>query len=158
MNPLLSSGLSQYFCFGALGGLTALHISDGNSQLIAGGVFAGIIFAIIGSFFIAAFLRETNYEAHARRGFAGIWEATNTGFLMLIPFTTLALIAELALDWNAVQVFASAGIMTAGATMGIELGKISKSGVFAGLMPSAAALSMSVMWMVLGILAGALLA
>jgi hypothetical protein len=156
MSLWLSSGLVQYLCFAILGGLTARHISD-DPKMIAGGVFAGIIFSIFSSFAGAGFLHVTSPQVRKQQGFAGAWQSFNTGFMMLIPFTVLALIAELALGWNAVQVFASAGIMTAGATMGVELAKLGKRGFIAGLLPTGAAFFLSASWMGLSILARAVL-
>lgn len=156
MSLWLSSGLVQYLCFAVMGGLTARHISD-DPKMIVGGVFAGVIFSIITSFAVAGFLHVASPQIRQQRGFMGAWQSFNTGFMMLIPFTVLALIAELALGWNAAQVFASAGIMTAGATMGVEMSKLGKRSFIAGLLPSGAAFVLSALWMALGILARVIL-
>lgn len=156
MSLWLSSGLVQYLCFAVLGGLTARHISD-EPKMIAGGVFAGVIFSIVSSFALAGFLHATNPQVRQQQGFMGAWQSFNTGFMMLIPFTVLALVAETVLGWNAVQVFASAGIMTAGATVGVELAKLGKGGFITGLLPAGAAFFLSALWMGLGILARVIL-
>lgn len=147
-----ATGLIQYLCFAIFGALTARHISD-DWFTIAGGVFLGIILAVAGSFAMAGFLSITNPQVQKQHGFMGLWRSVNTGFIMLVPFTLLAMVSELALDWSAVQVFASAGIMTVGATIGVEMSKLGKHGFITGLLPSAAAFALSATCMALGTLA-----
>lgn len=155
MNFQAATGLTQHLCFAVFGALTARHISD-DPRIIAAGAFAAIILSIAGTFGMAGFLHATSPLEARAQGFAGAWAAVNTGFMLLVPFTVLAVAAELALGWNAVQVFTSAGIMTAGATIGTELARAGKRSVIQGLLPSAAAFTLSALWMILGLAARAL--
>jgi hypothetical protein len=147
----------QNICFGVLGGLTARHISDGPVTII-GGVIAGLFFSIIASLFVADFLYIANSQVRTQQSFALTWRTVNTGFAMLVPFTVLALLAELALGWNAVQVFTSAGIMAAGIAIGTSLSRLGKQGLVAGLLPSAGAFTLVIAWMILSLLARVLIA
>jgi hypothetical protein len=76
-------------------------------------------------------------------------EAVGTGMLFMIPFTVLAVLAQLLLGWNAVMPFASAAIMTAAATAGTEVMKKGAPGVKNILIPSLIAFIFSTSWMML---------
>lgn len=76
-------------------------------------------------------------------------EAVGTGMLFMIPFTVLAILAQLLLSWNAVMPFASAAIMTASATAGTEVMKKGARGLKNILMPSIIAFVFSTGWMML---------
>jgi hypothetical protein len=76
-------------------------------------------------------------------------EAVGTGMLFMIPFTVLAILAQLLLGWNAVMPFASAAIMTASATAGTEVMKKGAQGIKNILIPSFLAFVFSTGWMML---------
>ncbi|UWG95886.1 hypothetical protein LPY66_13290 [Dehalobacter sp. DCM] len=76
-------------------------------------------------------------------------EAVSTGMLFMIPFTVLAVLAQLLLDWNAAMPFASAAMMTATATAGTEVMKKGAHGMKNILMPSLLAFVFSTTWMML---------
>ena len=76
-------------------------------------------------------------------------EAIRTGMLFMIPFTALAVLAQLLLDWNAVMPFASAAIMTSTASAGTEVMKRGAKGVKNILIPSLLAFVFSTGWMML---------
>lgn len=76
-------------------------------------------------------------------------EAVGTGMLFMIPFTVLAVLAQLVFGWNAVMPFASAAIMTATATAGTEVMKKGAQGIKNVMMPSALAFLLSTGWMLL---------
>lgn len=97
-------------------------------------------------------------DAPARRelGRAGIAQAMSRGYLLLIPFTFLAMIAVLYLRWDAALPFASAGIMTAGAAAGAELGQLEDRRPIHWVLPTLAAAGFAALWAVLCSLAGSL--
>lgn len=76
-------------------------------------------------------------------------QAVKTGMLFMIPFTVLAILAQVLLDWNAVMPFASAAITTASATAGTEVMKKGAKGMKNVLIPSLLALLFSTVWMML---------
>lgn len=76
-------------------------------------------------------------------------EAIRTGMLFMIPFTALAVLAQLLLDWNAVMPFASAAIMTSTASAGTEAMKKGAKGIKNILIPSLLAFVFSTGWMML---------
>ncbi|HWQ72774.1 MAG TPA: hypothetical protein VN370_10680 [Desulfitobacteriaceae bacterium] len=76
-------------------------------------------------------------------------EAVSTGMLFMIPFTVLAVLAQLLLHWDAVMPFASAAIMTAAATAGAEVMKKGATGMKNVLLPSVVAFILSTGWMML---------
>ena len=54
-------------------------------------------------------------------GFPGAWSTVTRGFLVLLPLTALALLADLVFGWSAAQAFTQAGIMMSGAAVGAEV-------------------------------------
>ena len=88
-----------------------------------------------------AVLRQTNPQ-FAR-------EAVGTGMLFMIPFTVLAILALVVLEWNAVMPFASAAITTAAATAGTEAMKRGAQGVKNVMIPTLVAMVLSTVWMML---------
>jgi hypothetical protein len=71
------------------------------------------------------------------------------GFLMILPFMLLALVAELFLDWNSAQVFTQAGIMACGSVVGAEVVKSSGGKIMHMVAPVAGAFIFSFLWMLL---------
>lgn len=152
-------------CFGVLGGLTGRRVEIGSlsiptfgvggSEVIPIAAFAlgGVIYAWIGLAVLGRLLYVFNRKVRKQHGYSAIKNAMGNGFLLLLPFTVLALVAELYLGWNAVQAFTAAGIMTGGATAGMELAKAG-SGKLAGMiLPSLGAFVLSGAWMLLTTLA-----
>ena len=76
-------------------------------------------------------------------------EAVGSGMLFMIPFTVLAILAMAVLGWNAVMPFASAAVTTAAATAGTEAMKRGAQGIKNVLIPTAAAMVISTVWMLL---------
>ena len=110
-------------CFGVLGALTGRRVGP-EPQLLAGFALGGIVFAWLGLAILGRVLYVFNSQVRKRYGYAAVSNAMGNGFLMLLPFTVLAAVAELYLGWNAVQAFSAAGIMTGAASAGMELGKL----------------------------------
>lgn len=149
----LISGSVKYVCFAVFGALTAHHVSD-DPLVIAGGAIAGIVLSVAGSLVIDWLLYTFDQVTRAQHGIIDIDRVVNAGFTMLVPFAVLALIAELALDWNAAQVFTTAGIMTSGATMSTTLAGEGKRSFFAALLPGGGAVILVVAWVLLSLGAG----
>jgi hypothetical protein len=81
-------------------------------------------------------------------GLPGAKTAVSRGFLLLIPFTTLAFVAEWALAWQVVGVFATAGIMTSCAAVGIELTQAGGGKLRSNLLPVLGGAAMTTIWVI----------
>ncbi|NPV58273.1 MAG: hypothetical protein HPY75_01265 [Actinobacteria bacterium] len=67
---------------------------------------------------LAALLLAASPALRQGAGFGGAWDAVARGFLLLVPFALLALLADLAFGWSAATAFMQAAIMTSGAAVG----------------------------------------
>lgn len=139
-------------CFGVLGGLTGRRVGP-EPQLLAGFALGGIVFAWLGLVVLGRVLYVFNSQVRKRYGYVAVSNAMGNGFLMLLPFTVLAAVAELYLGWNAVQAFSAAGIMTGGVTAGMELSKVGGGRLASMVLPSLGAFVLSGAWMLLTTLA-----
>lgn len=115
--------LSCLVTLGALCGGTALAIF-------------GPLLIMLGLFPLFILLALFNPQARRQAGFRGIDSAITRGFVMLAPFTVLAAVSHFWLHWNADQVFASAGLMAAGAATGFEMIKIGGGRIAGTVLPS----------------------
>lgn len=143
------AGPLRVLCFGALGALTARQV-DSAPVVLLGGAVAGVLFQWIGLGVLALVLWGANPGTRSQYGPRGVGTAIARGFLLLFPFTVLALAAELALGWNAVQAFASAGIMSSGAATGAELGKLGGGRLRSVLLPTGWCFVLTSVWIVAG--------
>ena len=133
-------------CFAILGALTARK---------TGGAFPWV--AAFGCAFTAWFclkllgwlVSALNAPVRQQHGATAIKEAIGKGFLLMIPFTALALMADLWLKWSTAQAFTSAGIMTASAAFAAELVKLGGKKLLSMVLPSLFACGFSAMWMFL---------
>jgi len=142
------SRIATMACFGVLGWLMARQGGLGSFAL-GGLVFLALAAGVIGRSVYTWALVIFNPALRHEHGVAGIRRAVDAGFLMLIPFTVLAVVAEAGLGWSAMLAFASAGIMLAGAMAGAELGKLRKQGWMGALLPSLGAGVLAGVWLVL---------
>jgi len=76
-------------------------------------------------------------------------EAAKRGFLMIVPFTALALLADLIVGWHATQAFTAAGILTAGASAAAELEANGEPKPSTRILLTVAASALAVLWIVL---------
>jgi len=81
-------------------------------------------------------------------GLKGVKTAVSRGFLLLIPFTILALAAKWGTDWQAAGAFASAGIMTSCTAVGMELGQRGGGKLRSSLLPVLGGAAITTGWMV----------
>ena len=106
-------------CFAIFGWLTATHLHFRMGQMVGYAVF-GTLFGVASFCVLMLVLFTVNFKV----GLKGVWAAVAKGFFLMIPFAVLAVLAEMVLRWNAVQAFASVGLMSAGGAAGMELAKI----------------------------------
>jgi hypothetical protein len=100
----------------ALGALTGRHL--GSAEAVFAGALAGLILGEASVWVLRALLQAGNVSVRTEHDVAVVRTAVDEGFLMLLPFAVLALVAELGLGWNSVQAFAAAGLLTAGGLAG----------------------------------------
>jgi hypothetical protein len=113
------SGAVLLVCFSSLSWLNGRYVGSEAGQ-VALYTFLGLL---ISSLFLAAiaWLVYASATPLRARGFSGAWDAVARGFLLLLPLTVLALLADLFFSWGSAQAFTQAGIMTSGAAVGAEV-------------------------------------
>ncbi len=101
-------------CFALLGGLTARRGDTATAiTATALSLLTGWLALVVLGWLLAASSKGMGLR-EARR-------AVTRGFLLLIPFTLLALVADLGLGWDSAGAFACAGIMTSSTAVGAEM-------------------------------------
>lgn len=100
--------------------LVMLGILCGGAQLA---VFGGALICI-GLLALVIALVLLNPKTRREHGFFSVVGAVARGFLLLVPFTVLAMVTYIWLNWGVAQTFTSAGLMAAGAATGAEMAKI----------------------------------
>lgn len=139
-----ASGLLILACFAVLAWLNGRYVGSGAGQVAA--------FAVIGlavaTALTAALAGLVYASAPALRvaGFPAAWDAVARGFLLLVPFTLLALLADLAFGWSAATAFMQAAIMTSGAAVGAERSRSSGQKMRLMLLPMGGAFAFSISW------------
>jgi hypothetical protein len=91
-------------------------------------------------------------------GWIAVTASVVRGFLLLIPYTVLAVIAYGVLGWNATGAFASAGVMTACTAVGAQLGRLGGNKLTSMLLPMLAGTALSTAWLGAGALLTAVVA
>jgi hypothetical protein len=121
--------------------------------LCGGAPFAvfGSLLGLLGLLLLTAMLTLFNPQARRQHGFRLIAGTVTRGFMLLIPFTVLALATSLWLHWDAAQAFASAGLMAAGAATGGEMTKIGGGRIAGSLLPVLGSMLLALAWMLLSI-------
>ncbi|MGA2897285.1 MAG: hypothetical protein ABSE27_06785 [Acidobacteriaceae bacterium] len=143
------SSIPALLCFATLAGLAAYR---GNPSLkpVAVAAIGGLAAAWLCLWLFGRLLYIFNGAVRQKYGWRGVRQAVGRNFLLIIPYTVLALLADLVLGWNASLTFASAGIMTSGSAVGAELmakggGKIANM-----LLPVCGGMGFTMLWMVIG--------
>ena len=142
----------RVFSLAVLGGLTALRIEP-SAGVVLLGALSGIIFGGIAIAVMRGLLSAGNPGLRATYGETVIDAAVAGGFLMLLPFAVLALLAELLLQWEAVQAFMATGLMTAAALTGSELSALGGRPIYNAVMPALLMAALAAGWMILSALA-----
>ncbi len=94
---------------------------------------------------VLACCRERRFSG----GFLAALDTVAGGFVFMLPFALLALVAELLLGWNAAQVFTQAGIMICGTLVGTEAVRLSGGKASRALPPVAGSFLFSFLWALL---------
>jgi len=130
-------------CFAIFGWLTATHLQFRTGQMV-GYALVGALFGIASVYVLSLVLAAVNSKVSVKKARTAVIK----GFLLIIPFAILAVLAEMVLRWNAVQAFASVGLMSAGGAAGLEMVKISGRQMVNGIVPAISAVILTLAWSV----------
>jgi hypothetical protein len=129
---------------GLLGALsTSLYAPVGD--LLAQAAL-GLVFGVAGPTGLASALILLFPRATRRHGWRRPAAGVMRGFLLLLPYAVLAFLARSLLGWEATAAFTAAGLMTACAAIGAEVGRLGGSKLTAMLLPMLAGSALSAIW------------
>jgi len=138
-------GYFAFMCFGL--GTFATPILGFRASNVAFGVIIGLIFGAVCKMFLTALLSRGNAEVKSKFGDKVIKAVVERGFVFLIPFAVMAVIAVYLMGWNCAPVFVSAGLMSAGALGAMEVGRLKgKKEIKTSVKASVAAWVFSTLW------------
>ncbi|MCX6551523.1 MAG: hypothetical protein NTY02_11040 [Acidobacteria bacterium] len=143
-------GLAAFAVLGALAGRALGRELTG----VLVGCVAALAVLTIGAWLLRILLAAVNREVRVQHGGAAIGGAVWRGFLMIVPFAVLAAVADLVLDWNAVQAFTATAIMTSCGAAGVELTRLGGKALVNGLLSTLVGMAIFGGWMVLVALLG----
>lgn len=133
--------LVPLFCFAVLGGLTA---RSSNSAMAVAAAVASFLVGWLALILLGWLLAGSSNEVGRKEA---RWAVTR-GFLLLIPFTILAIAATEGLGWDSAAAFASAGIMTGSATAGVELAGAGGRRLTFVLLPMIFGAALAALWII----------
>ncbi|MDY6794159.1 MAG: hypothetical protein SWK76_02575 [Actinomycetota bacterium] len=116
----VAAGLAVMSCFAVLAWLNGRYVGSGAGQ-VALYTLIGLLIAVAFLAGLAGLVLAANPDLRRGPGYGGALDMVARGFLVAIPFTALALLADLAFGWNAATAFLQAAIMTSGAAVGVEI-------------------------------------
>lgn len=111
------------------------------------GILVGIYFGILYKFVLGFLLGVSNRDLKQEHGKKIVKYCISKGLLFLVPFAVIALLAAYVMDWTITTGFVSAGLMTAGASITLELEKVKgKGAVKNSLLPLGVSFVFSSIW------------
>ena len=136
--------LLAFACFGTLGGLAAAPgSSTGDVVALA---LAGFLIGLAVRAILIGLLGSLNPALLRDKGAASISASVDKGLLLLIPFTVMATISRLGLDWDAALVFTSAALMTSAGAAGSEVVRLGGRSLPSMVAPLAVGIASSILW------------
>ena len=150
------SSIPALLCLATLAGLAAYRANP-SLKPVAAATIGGLATAWLCLWLFGRLLYIFNGSVRQKYGWKGVRQAVGRNFLLLIPYTVLALLADRVLGWNATLTFASAGIMTCGSAVGAELMGMGGGKVANMLLPVCGGMGFTMLWMVIGSLLRAVL-
>ncbi|MCP4002157.1 MAG: hypothetical protein GY727_14705 [Gammaproteobacteria bacterium] len=144
--PKRSRSLVALLCFATLASLAVIDTEDSTIivTVLLSGVILGFVMLVLFGWMLSLF----NSGIKKKYGRKSIRWIVNRGFLLLFPFTVLALIAAIELGWEATAAFASAGIMTSSTAIGAELTRLGSGKIRSTLLPVIGGIAMTTIWMI----------
>ncbi len=116
----IATSLLVVACFAVLAWLSGRYVGGGAGQVALYTVI-GLFLLLLGLFALTGLNLAADSAVLKPWGFGAVWGVVIRAFLIVVPFTILALLAELAYGWQAAPAFIQASIMTSGAAAGAEL-------------------------------------
>jgi hypothetical protein len=116
----IATSLVVVVCFAVLAWLSGRYLG-GTAGQVALYTVMGLILLLLGMFALTGLNLAADSAVFKPWGFWAVWGVVVRGFLIVVPFTLLALLAELAYHWQAAPAFIQASLMTSGAAAGAEL-------------------------------------
>jgi hypothetical protein len=139
------SGLVITFCFAVLAWLNGRYVGVGGGQVALYSLL-GLALALACLAGLAGLVLASDAPLRREAGWPGALDAVARGFLILLPFTLLALLTELFFGWGAAQAFTQAGIMTSGAAVGAEVMRRSGQKLKYMVAPMLGVFTFSILW------------
>lgn len=139
----------SYLCFTVFGVLIPFSKSDVQAVSVLLSVLLALAVGLLAVKLQIILFNSGNPALRAETAGQFAPEAVGVGMVFMIPFTVLAVLSRLLLNWDAVMPFASAAIMTSAATAGAEVMKKGAQGIKNVLIPSGVAFVLSTGWMML---------
>lgn len=142
--------LLRYLSFGIFGSAALIYAEKPLSPVfMIYGIFIGVVFGIFYNFVLKLILGLANKDLKEKHGRKIVSLGVSKGLLFLVPFAIMALLAAYVMGWTITTGFVSAGLMTAGATITMELEKIKgKGSVKNSLLPLGISFVFSAVWSV----------
>jgi hypothetical protein len=132
--------------FGVLSLLSGRSI-DPTAGFVTLFTLLGMVLAALLLCGLSALVYATDARLRGVYDYRAVLDLYARSFVMLLPFTILALTGEVLLDWSIALVFTQAGIMTAGTLAGVEIVKLSGGRSSRFIVPILGAFSFSIAWL-----------
>jgi len=117
--------LLRKLCFIVMGITFFMDLTDRfNPVNIAFGAVIGLLFAFLFRLFLSGILGVFNPGLKREYGKKIISCAVDKSMTFIIPFATMAFLSKYILGWSLISAFVSAGLMAAGASASMELGRL----------------------------------
>ena len=145
----LFSQIVALLCFATLSGLAAYR-GNPSTKSIAIATAGGVLAAWVCLWVFGRLLYMFNSKVREAHGWDAVRRLVARNFVMLIPYTVLAILADRVLGWNATLTFASAGIMTSGAAVGAELMGMGGGKIANMVLPVLGGMGFTMLWMLIG--------
>ncbi len=142
------------FCFAVLAVLNGRGI-DPRAGFVSAYAVCMLAFALLALGGLGVLILSLNGAMRRSLAYPQTLDVLARGYVALIHFTLLALLAELGLGWNAAQVFTQAGIMTCGAMAGAEIVSMSGGRTVHVITPVAGSFLFAFLWLLLSAMAQA---
>jgi len=134
-------------CFAVLAWLNGRYVGTGAGQIALYTVL-GLALALVCLTGLTGLILASAAPLRRDAGWPGALDAVARGFLILLPFTVLAVLGELLFTWGAAPAFVQAGIMTSGAAVGAEVMRRSGKKLKYMIAPMLGAFTLSILWIV----------
>lgn len=138
--------VARMAAFAALGALTARHVSAQPEAAAIGAVSGWILSEVMLLVLGTAAMLFCGARATPRSVSPG--SGVRQGFVTMVPFALLALIAEIGLGWDAAQAFVAAGVTASAGAAATELARRGASQLRAVVVATVGGIAFAAAWIV----------